>query len=304
MNSYLSDQSYFVQIDDRTSESVNVRFGVPQGSILGPMLFNLFVSDLQDHLPSSIGSSQYADDTTIYSSCPAPELQRCAQEPNSTLNTVSSWSNDSHLAFNSKKTKLMLLSTSQMSHVHSLDKNQPPIRISDSTLEYVNISRLLDVHFHQHLNWDKHVQGTCKNFYGTIQIIRKLNTFYYPLLEFQLKLLQRVQPVAASFVLRRYLNGSNDIFTEGWLPVRQRRDFHVPKLVHEALHYPSRPSYVSLDTVKHLRSLRSRAATRLIIPVERGTFQDSTAKFLMLFQQILETVAISKFTAGKSIPIY
>ena len=102
---------------------MNVRFGVPQGSILGPMLFNLYVSDLQDHLPSSIGSFQYADDTTIYSSCPAPELQRCAQELNSTLNTVSSWSNDSHLALNSKKTKTMLLSTSQMSHVHSLDKN-------------------------------------------------------------------------------------------------------------------------------------------------------------------------------------
>ena len=67
LNSYLSDWSHFVQIDDLTSESVNVRFSVPQGSILGPMLFNLYVSDLQDHLPSSIGSFQYADDTTIYS---------------------------------------------------------------------------------------------------------------------------------------------------------------------------------------------------------------------------------------------
>ena len=110
--SYLSDRSHFVQIDDRTSESVNVRFGVPQGSILGPILFNLYVSDLQDHLPSSIGSFQYADDTTIYSNCPAPEPQRCAQELNSTLNNVSSWSNDSHLALNSKKAKTTLLSTS------------------------------------------------------------------------------------------------------------------------------------------------------------------------------------------------
>ena len=149
LNSYLSDRSHFVQIDDRTSESVNVRFGVPQGSILGPMLFNLYVSDLQDHLPSSIGSFQYADDTTIYSSCPAPELRTAVQ-------LLSSWSNDSHLALNSKKTKTMLLSTSQMSHVHSLDKNRPAITISDSTLEYVNVSKLFGVHFHQHLNWDEH----------------------------------------------------------------------------------------------------------------------------------------------------
>ena len=82
------------------------------------MLFNHYVSDLEDHFPSSIGSFQDADDTTVHSSCAAPQLQRCAQELNSTLNTVSSWSNDSRLALNSKKTKTMLLSTSKMSHVH------------------------------------------------------------------------------------------------------------------------------------------------------------------------------------------
>ena len=79
----------------------------------------------------------------------------------------------------------------------------------------------------------------------------------------------------AIFVLSRYVN---DIVKTGWLPVRQRRDFHVLKLVHRALHSLSWPSYVPLDTVKHLRSLRSRAATRLIIPMEKGTFQDSAAK--------------------------
>ena len=76
-----------------------------------------------------------------------------------------------------EKTKTMLLSTSQMSHVHSLDKNRPAITISDSTLEYVNVSKLLGVHFHQHLNWDEHVQATCKSCYGTIQMVRKLKNF-------------------------------------------------------------------------------------------------------------------------------
>ena len=101
------------------------------------------------------------------------------------------------------------------------------------------------------------------------------DTVYYRLPEFQLKRLQRVQLIAASFVLNRYVN---DIVKIGWLPVRQRRDFHVRKLVYQALYSPSWPSYVSLDTVKHLRSLRSGAATRLIIPMQRGSFQDSAAK--------------------------
>ena len=41
----------------------------------------------------------------------------------------------------------------------------------------VNVSKLLGVHFHQHLNWDEHVKATCKSCYGTIQIIRKLKNF-------------------------------------------------------------------------------------------------------------------------------
>ena len=91
----------------------------------------------------------------------------------------------------------------------------------------------------------------------------------------------------ASFVLSIYVNDINDIVKTGWLPARQRRDFHVLKLVHQALHSLSWPSYVPLDTIKHLRSLRSRAAIRLIIPMERGTFQDSAAK---LFNALLANI--------------
>ena len=131
------------------------------------------------------------------------------------------------------------------------------------------------------------------------------DTVYYPLPEFQLKRLQRVQLVAASFVLSRYVNGINDIVNIGWLPVRQQRDFHVLKLVHKALHSPSWPSYIPLNTVKHLRSLWSGAATRLIILLERGTFQDSAAKlFNVLPADIIETVVLSKYTVGKLMPIY
>ena len=96
-----------------------------------------------------------------------------------------------------------------------------------------------------------------KSCYGTIQIIRKLENFvgyrlrkhlveslvlskldhcdtvYYPLPEFQVKRFQRAQLIAASFVLIRYVNNIYDIVKIGRLPVRQQRDFHVLKLVHQ-----------------------------------------------------------------------
>ena len=75
----------------------------------------------------------------------------------------------------------------------------------------------------------------CRNFCYTV--------WYCPLPEFQLKRLQRVQLLAASFVLSKYVNDINDIVKIGWLPVRQRRDFHVLKLVHKAFHSPSWPSH-------------------------------------------------------------
>ena len=63
--SYLSERRQLVQIDDNLSEPAYVEFGVPQGSILGPVLFNLYVGDLQKKLDCPC--YQHADDTTFFS---------------------------------------------------------------------------------------------------------------------------------------------------------------------------------------------------------------------------------------------
>ena len=67
MNSYLTERKQFVQTDDKRLPLVRVCYGVPQGSILGPTLFNLYVHDLSE---SSTGEClQFADDTTSYRHC-------------------------------------------------------------------------------------------------------------------------------------------------------------------------------------------------------------------------------------------
>ena len=65
---YLSQRCHFVQFDDKTSKKLKTGFGGPQGSMLGPVLFNLYVADLAPLLKHS-NSLQYADDTSIYSHC-------------------------------------------------------------------------------------------------------------------------------------------------------------------------------------------------------------------------------------------
>ena len=61
---YLSDRCQFVEMDDKTSSIETVLFGVPQGSILGPFMFNLYMSDLQKHIKCPC--YQYADYTTFF----------------------------------------------------------------------------------------------------------------------------------------------------------------------------------------------------------------------------------------------
>ena len=71
-HAFLSDRRAFVVYQNHKSRSFQVRRGVPQGSVLGPVLFSLFINDLPASLPSSVSCSLYADDLAIWSSSSSP----------------------------------------------------------------------------------------------------------------------------------------------------------------------------------------------------------------------------------------
>ncbi len=62
--SYLASRTHSVKLDNIISGEANVRFGIPQGSILGPLLFNIYVNDISDYITDCI-LIQYADDTQV-----------------------------------------------------------------------------------------------------------------------------------------------------------------------------------------------------------------------------------------------
>ena len=118
----------YVQIDDKKSDQGTVSFGVPQGSIIGPILFNLYTVDLQDHLNGS-NTNQYADDTTTYDYCRPANIPIVIEHLVHRLDHLKHWFSNNNLVFNDKKTKIMLLFT-RIEKIHGLmDPNHPTFLI-------------------------------------------------------------------------------------------------------------------------------------------------------------------------------
>ena len=175
--SYLSGRCQFVQIDDRKSSYQSSQFNVPQGSILGPMIVNFFVSDLHEVTPPSIECVQYADDTSLYSHFNVKELDSRAADMNETLVSITNWCQDSNLALNPAKTKCMLFSTSQMSSYHSLAERPIHLSVGDKPLERVHSIKLLGVHMTDNLKWDDNIKHLASSCYGILAALRKTKNF-------------------------------------------------------------------------------------------------------------------------------
>ena len=116
MITYLSERRHFLQIDDFFSDFARFPIEVPQRSILGHVIFNLNVADLQDGFRCK--SFQNADDTTLFSRTEVCDLSGEIDDENVRLDRLGTYSSESNLAVNSAKTKLMRVPTPQMCSLH------------------------------------------------------------------------------------------------------------------------------------------------------------------------------------------
>ena len=139
LSNYLKGRKQYVQVEDKTSSIKSMFFGVPQGSILGPVLFNLYVVELSDQIISS--SIQYADDTTLYRYCKVKDLLQTIKEMEKDVENLRSWSKDSNLLFNSDKLELIIFHSNRK---RNYPKNQSLLfRCSGKSIEHkVNVKLL------------------------------------------------------------------------------------------------------------------------------------------------------------------
>ena len=110
--SYLSQRSHFVKTNNILSSTTPVEIGVPQGTVLGPALFLLFVNDLLLTLENNVCKIyMYADDITIY--CSSSNLTAAEENLQNTINLIQSWFQSNKLLLNPKKSTVMLIGSRQ-----------------------------------------------------------------------------------------------------------------------------------------------------------------------------------------------
>lgn len=120
----------YVQIGSNKSTTLPTIFGVPQGSILGPVLY---VNDLQDAFLTK--TIQYADDTTIYKSCKPAHISVSKSLMNDSLYELGKWAENNSLAANAMKTKYMICTTKSLSGLHKLDEHCSNIKLGSASIE-------------------------------------------------------------------------------------------------------------------------------------------------------------------------
>ena len=189
LRSYLSNRKQFVKIGDLKSELQNINCGVPQGSVLGPLLFLLYINDLPIACP--LGSTHiFADDTNIFFSC--KDADEISTIGGMIMTQLDDWFKANKLTLNADKSNFVVF-RSKRKKITDIP-NQ--IQFGNTSISRNNSIKYLGVILDEYLTWEEHITDVCnklKRYYKVFYCIRKyvnteqIKNIYYALIYSRIK---------------------------------------------------------------------------------------------------------------------
>ena len=302
ITSYLSGRTQYVRTSVTTSKPSTVLFGVPQGSVLGPILFVLYTADVlqlvKDHglLPHA-----YADDTQILGVCCPSDTDELQHRVSDCLDAVSSWMAANRLQLNQEKTEALWCSSARRQH----QIPTTPVRVGCTSVQPVTAARNLGIYLDGDVSMRTHVTTTVRACFAMLRQIRSVrHSLPRPAMLTMLRslvinkldscssvmagapdvLLHRLQSVLNAavrlvFSARKFDHTTPLLCELHWLKVPERVKFRLCVLTYRCL-TGTAPHYLaetirpvsSRGTCQHLRS--AETSTLLVPSTRRSTLGD------------------------------
>ena len=305
ITSYLSERSTSTIFHTSRSPWRPAPFGLPQGSVLGPLLYILFTADVESLLTScSLMSHSYADDVQSYTHCSASQAASAVRSMSCATDSLSAWMSSNRLRLNPLKTQYIWLGTRQQLEkldLESLSAEFPTFAFSTSVR---NLGVILD----QDLSFTKHITALTRSCYYHLRQLRVVtrslssssastlvhafilnrldycSSLYCGLPQIRLHPLEGVLRAAARLIGGVPRFGHISAFMRDvlhWLPVQQRIHYRVSSIVWHCV-LGRAPAYLQelftlTSACSGRRSLRSASRGDFMVPHARSATRQRRA---------------------------
>ena len=182
IKSYLTDRYQFVFVNGKTSVKKKIKSGVPQGSVLGPLFFLIYINDLPLNLhlhplhPNTNTTNElFADDASIHTT--SKDINLINKGLQLSINQAEEWCNENSMVIHPDKTTSMIIATRQK---HQLTKPQLTLSIGNKTIKQVKSHKMLGIHIDAELNWQTQIQHLTKRLSKNVFLLSKLRKFADP----------------------------------------------------------------------------------------------------------------------------
>ena len=298
-SSYLRGRQQAVRANQEFSDWCSLATGVPQGGILSPLLFSLFINSITSIIKCSY--HLYADDLQLYAQAEIGNLDDCISSLNADLLAIGDWSQKFGVGVNVGKCQAILIGSSY--HLKHLNIKQiMPIKFYNMVIPLSPHVKDLGLNIDDTLNWNKQVCRISKNVTATLRSLYRFKHFLpaktktllvqslvLPVIDYAdvccsdlsydlLNKLDRLLNNCIRFIygLRKYDHISFYRSQLRWLPIRQRRSLRSLCLLFSIINDPCTPdylkSYFQVLGSSHNRNLRASENLLLLIPPHRTGF--------------------------------
>ena len=285
---YLENRSQSVRLGDIVSSPKPVDFGVPQGSILGPILFLIYINDMATAISDCV-LVQYADDSQLVISGKVEELNNLIARAENILQTARHYFQINGLNINESKTKCIFIGSRQLI---SQIPNDTVINFNGFPIERSTKVKNLGVYFDQFMVFDCHIDEVCRKVNGTLIYLNRIKDRFdsemrgmvvqslaMSIVSYCLKIwgvtskeqlqrVQRLQNFAAKVIdgkARKYDHVSPILDNLQWLTIKEKIQFDLCVMVFKVLQNLLPPWLFNLSTVGDRRNRHTRSNNDLFV---------------------------------------